>query len=54
MVDFGHMVLTKIKCIPIVIHLSKKYCTPLGIHYITACDRSMVELAEFFPPSVHI
>ena len=33
MVDFGHMVLTKIKCIPIVIHLSKKYCTPLGIHY---------------------
>ena len=40
------MALTKIKCIPIMIHLSNKiiiYCTPLRLGYITACDQSMVE-----------
>ena len=40
------MALTKIKCIPIMIHLSNQiiiYCTLLRLGYITACVQSMVE-----------
>ena len=37
----GHMALTKIKCIPVVIHSSNN-CTTLGIHQ-SADDQSMVE-----------